>query len=174
MRELFLSASASAGKANGKWRRPDGLTPILERLADADGIIFGSPVLFPQHYRQECVCSSKGSSSSISSTTPTNPRCPPETDAHGVRLHHERALPKSCSRATTRRASRAWSLSFRGVFSKPENPLCERHVSNSADYSKYKADRFSETDKARHREQQFPIDCQKAFELGKALVKRNG
>ena len=43
-----------------------------------------------------------------------------------------------------------------------------------SDYSKYKADRFSETDKARHREQQFPIDCQKAFELGKALVKRNG
>ena len=52
------------------------------------------------------------------------------------------------------------------VFSKPEILY--------VNYSKYKADRFSEPDKARQRERQFPIDCQKAFELGKALVKRNG
>ena len=59
------------------------------------------------------------------------------------------------------------------VFSKPET-LYVNDTYQFSDYSKYKADRFSETDKARHREQQFPIDCQKAFELGKALVKRNG
>ena len=59
------------------------------------------------------------------------------------------------------------------VFSKPET-LYVNDTYQFSDYSKYKADRFSETDKARHREQQFPIDCQKAFELGEALVKRNG
>ena len=59
------------------------------------------------------------------------------------------------------------------VFSKPE-PLYVNDTYQFSDYSKYKADRFSEPDKARQRERQFPIDCQKAFELGKALVKRNG
>ena len=34
------------GKSYGKCAVRDGLTPILERLADADGIIFGSPVYF--------------------------------------------------------------------------------------------------------------------------------
>ena len=59
------------------------------------------------------------------------------------------------------------------VFSKPEI-LYVNDTYQFSDYSKYKADRFSEPDKARQRERQLPIDCQKAFELGKALVKRNG
>ena len=39
------------------------------------------------------------------------------------------------------------------------------------DYSKYKSDAFSEEEKAEHRKMQFPLDCQKAFELGANLIK---
>ena len=45
MRELFR-VQAPRGKSYGKCAVRDGLTPILERLADADGIIFGSPIYF--------------------------------------------------------------------------------------------------------------------------------
>ena len=58
------------------------------------------------------------------------------------------------------------------VFSKPET-LYVNDTYQFSDYSKYKVECFSEPDKARQRERQFPIDCQKAFELGKDLVKRN-
>ena len=39
------------------------------------------------------------------------------------------------------------------------------------DYSKYKSSAFSEEEKAEHRKIQFPLDCQKAFELGVNLIK---
>ncbi len=41
-----------------------------------------------------------------------------------------------------------------------------------SDYSKYDCDLFNEPDKAAHRDTQFPIDCQKAFELGQRLVQK--
>jgi multimeric flavodoxin WrbA len=39
------------------------------------------------------------------------------------------------------------------------------------DYSKYEASRFSEPHKAQVRAEQFPIDCQNAFDMGVMLVK---
>jgi hypothetical protein len=39
------------------------------------------------------------------------------------------------------------------------------------DYSKYKSTAFSEVAKTAHRNVQFPLDCQKAFELGASLIK---
>lgn len=38
------------------------------------------------------------------------------------------------------------------------------------DYSKYKMEIFSEEEKARQRELEFPVDCRKARELGAALA----
>ncbi len=40
------------------------------------------------------------------------------------------------------------------------------------DYSKVRADRFSEKERAKIRNEQFPLDLQKAFDLGKKLVLR--
>ena len=141
------------GKSYGKCAVRDGLTPILERLADADGIIFGSPVYF-------------------------------HSITGKMRMFFERLLfqyfvytmnvPYQVMLESHYTESFQSMESFiQRVFSKPET-LYVNDTYQFSDYSKYKADRFSETDKARHREQQFPIDCQKAFELGKALVKRNG
>jgi hypothetical protein len=39
------------------------------------------------------------------------------------------------------------------------------------DYSKYKMEIFSEEEKAEHRRTQFPLDCQKAFQLAVKLIK---
>ena len=40
-----------------------------------------------------------------------------------------------------------------------------------ADYSKYNCDLFDESHKAKVRDEQFPKDLQKAFDLGKKLVE---
>lgn len=107
------------GKSYGKCVVRDGLTPILERLADADGIIFGSPVYFHsitgkmRMFFERLLFQYFVYDARLF-------RAVPETDAHGVRLHHERALPSHAPRATTRRASRAWSLSFRGCSPSPK------------------------------------------------------
>jgi hypothetical protein len=41
-----------------------------------------------------------------------------------------------------------------------------------SDYSRYDIDTFKAEDKAKHREEQFPIDLQNAYELGKRLVEK--
>ena len=44
-------------------------------------------------------------------------------------------------------------------------------VGQSDDYSKYEASMFDVKHKAEVKEKQFPIDCQKAYEMGERLVK---
>ena len=39
-----------------------------------------------------------------------------------------------------------------------------------SDYSKYESSIFSEAEKRRQREEQFPLDCQAAYGLGAKLV----
>lgn len=80
------------GKSYGKCAVRDGLTPILERLADADGITFGSPVYFHsitgkmRMFFERLLFQYFVYDARLF-------RAVPETDAHGVRLHPERALP---------------------------------------------------------------------------------
>lgn len=40
-----------------------------------------------------------------------------------------------------------------------------------SDYEKYESSMFSEEEKAKHKAKQFPIDCEKAFNIGVQLVK---
>ena len=39
------------------------------------------------------------------------------------------------------------------------------------DYSKYESSLFDPAAKKKHREEQFPLDCKKAYELGARLVQ---
>ena len=40
------------------------------------------------------------------------------------------------------------------------------------DYSKYVADSYDPVEKAKRRAEVFPLDCEKAFEMGKRFVQR--
>ena len=107
------------GKSYGKCAVQDGLTPILERLADADGIIFGSPVYFHsitgkmrmfferllfQYFVYDADYSA------------LSPKRMPTAFVYTMNVPYQVMLE-----STTRRASRAWSLSFRGCSPSP-NP----------------------------------------------------
>ena len=56
------------------------------------------------------------------------------------------------------------------LFTKPL-VMCSNNTYQFEDYSKYKAERFSEEEKFTHRKTQFPLDCQKAYEIGINLLK---
>ena len=49
--------------------------------------------------------------------------------------------------------------------------VCNTYQFN--DYSKYAANLFSEEEKARHRRDHFPLDLQRAYDLGRRLVERS-
>ena len=56
-----------------------------------------------------------------------------------------------------------------GVFG-PTEILCSYDTYQFSDYDRYDAATFSEAHKAEVRDNQFPIDLEKAYELGKRLV----
>lgn len=56
------------------------------------------------------------------------------------------------------------------IFTKPEL-MYSYNTYQFDDYSKYKVECFSEEDKAKQRDNQFPLDCQRAFEIGANLIK---
>ncbi len=51
-------------------------------------------------------------------------------------------------------------------------PLCSTDTYQFDDYSKYVSSIFNPQEKAKRREEVFPQDCQKAFEMGARFVKR--
>ena len=59
--------------------------------------------------------------------------------------------------------------SIERIFTKPQI-MDSNDTYQFDDYSKYKSDAFSEQAKAEHRKVQFPLDCQKAFEIGASLI----
>ena len=63
----------------------------------------------------------------------------------------------------------AWGLELCLGYSET---LCSYDTYQFTDYSRYEANAFNESDKAKRRDEQFPKDLQNAFELGKRLVAK--
>ena len=158
------------GKSYGKCAVRDGLTPILERLADADGIIFGSPVYFHsitgkmRMFFERLLFQYFVYDADYSSLAPKRM---PTAFVYTMNVPYQVMLESHYTESF-----QSMELFIGKIFGKPET-LYVNDTYQFSDYSKYKVECFSEPDKARQRERQFPIDCQKAFELGKDLVKRN-
>lgn len=57
------------------------------------------------------------------------------------------------------------------VFTKPDH-VYSCNTYQFSDYSKYKCECFDEKDKKKQLEEQFPIDCENAFNLGVNLAKK--
>lgn len=156
------------GASYGKCAVKDDIQEVLEKVSQADGLIFGSPIYFGNITGQ--------------------------LQSFLERLlfpylvydnHHSSIAPKKMPTAFiyTMNVPEEFmdKVGYLSTFNKIESTL--GHIltkplvmySNNTyqfdDYSKYKADLFSEEEKAEHRKMQFPLDCQKAFKLGANLIK---
>lgn len=156
------------GKSYGKCAVKDDLQEVLEKLSQADGIIFGSPVylwditgqlrsfierlLFPY-----LVYDNNGTSLA--------PKKMPTAIIYTMNVTEE-AMNKFGYLATFNNVEAVIGR----IFTKPL-AMYSNDTYQFDDYSKYKMEVFSEEAKAAHRKIQFPIDCQKAFEIGTSLIK---
>lgn len=157
------------GKSYGRCAVKDPLTSVLQQLAEADGIIFGSPVYFG---------SITGKMKSFLE------RFLFQYSVYD--MHYSSLAPKKMPTAfiytmnVTDAVMHEWGYlqNFKDIeraiekmFTKPQT-LYANDTYQFNDYSKYKMEIFSEKEKARHRDQQFPVDCQKAFRVGASLAGR--
>jgi len=155
------------GKSYGRCGFPDALTPVLEKLSQADGLIFGSPIYFGSITgKLRCLLErllfpylvyDQNYSSIAPKRMPTafiyamNVTAA-EMDEYGYRSGLERM-----------------EMFVGRMFGKP----ALLHACNTYqfdDYAKYKAEKFSEPEKAAYRDKHFPLELAEAARIGAAMV----
>ncbi len=157
------------GKSYGKCAMNDELTPVLEKLKDADAVILGSPIYlgnstgemrsFMERYIFPFLVYSENPRSLYPRNIPigyiyTTGAKEENFDVFG--LHKVIELNEGV-------ATRIFGYS---------ESLYSTDTYQFDDYSKYVADRFDSEEKAKRREEVFPKDCEKTFEMGIRFIKR--
>lgn len=163
-----FACKSKGGKSYGKCAVNDELTPILRKVEEADAIILGSPVYF-------------GTATA-------------EMRAFMERLLYPYIVYEANSPSLFKRKistgliytmgateSQMKEIGYEQHFMFSE--MFMKHIFGSSetlyvndtyqfeDYSKYVSTLYNADDKAKRREEEFPIDCQRAFDMGVRFVK---
>ena len=156
------------GKHYGRCAIKDGITPVLEKLTQADAIVFGTPIYFSEVTGMLRMLEER-----LLFPWFVYAEGWPSLASKKIRsaFVYTMNLPEA--------AMKEWGYPERlgkmeatvgGVFGCPPEALYVCDTTQFDDYSKFKCDVFSGEEKARWREAHFPEDCRKAEEMGKRLV----
>ena len=162
-------------KTNGVCALRDELRPILERARQADVLVLGSPIYFSYPTGMFRLFIERLLFPIMSySINPdgTRPRAIDRTIYSGI------IYTMNCTEDFAPKVRYLELLA-------PNADVCERvlgycetlcayNTYQFADYSRYDANMFSEPDKAKYRDEHFPEDLRKAYELGKRLAEKAG
>lgn len=157
------------GKHYGHCALDDCLKPILRQLAEADGIFFGSPIYYGnvsgkmRSFLERLLFQYNVYDANYTSLAP---KCMPTAFCYTMNVTEAMAEEFAYKQALLSMES-----AIGRIFSPPET-LFAYNTYQFDDYAKYKAERFSEPEKAAYRERQFPLDCQEAARLGQAMVEK--
>ena len=156
------------GKHYGTCAVKDGLTPILEKLAQADAIVFGSPIYFGnvtgmmRMLEERLLFPWLVYAEGWPSLAPKKFRA---AFVYTMNVTEETMREWGYPEHLGKMESYIWSF----LGSDPE-VLYVNNTVQFDDYGKFKCEIFSGEEKARWREAHFPEDCEKAEELGARLV----
>ncbi len=161
-------------KTNGVCALRDGLRPVLEKIADADGVIIGSPVYYGNLTGQVLSFINRM----------LYPVAQFELDPATGKMMSMLRKPKRCALIVTMNASEEY-LKQSPMIQTFENMSgmigmvlgsCETLYSCDTlqynDYSQYYAGLWDEAAKRHQHETQFPVDLKNAYELGKRVAQQ--
>ena len=147
----------------------DDLTPVLEKLKNADALIFGSPIYyrtitgqmhsFYERFFFPYMQYKEGYPTLVEKKIPT--AC----------IYTMNVNEKEMLEGGYRQNMELWENFLTWYYSKPLIAYAF-NTYQFDDYSKYICETFNEKDKAKYRDEQFPIDLQNAYELGQKLLKQ--
>lgn len=162
-----LQCKRAGGKSYGKCALKDELTPVLEKLAEADGIVFGSPIYFG-NITGKLTCLLERLLFQF----------------HTYHAGYATIAPKRMKTAFayTMNVDENWMAeagyertlasmqSFIGRVFTPPQALYVCNTYQIEDFAKYEIEAFNEADKLAHKARQFPVDLKRAFDLGAGLA----
>ncbi|MCH5277518.1 MAG: flavodoxin family protein [Desulfovibrionaceae bacterium] len=155
------------GPSYGRCGLRDSLWPVLDKLARADALIFGSPIYFGgisgllRSFLERLLFPFGVYDAAYSSIAPKKM---PTAFIYTMNVTAEVMAAQGYA-DLLRPMER-----FAGNVFLPPRVLYVHDTYQFDDYSKYKADRFSEAAKRKQWDDQFPLDCRRAFDLGAALA----
>lgn len=165
-----FSCKLKDGKSYGKCAFKDDLTPILEKAVNADAIILGSPIYFG------------GTTGAMRSfierfTFPYLIYDWDPTNTMGLKMPIGFIYTMNDTKEHMDKFG--WEPALKFVESLLARAFCSSVESLNVhdtyqfnDYSKYVAIAFDEKEKAKVREEQFPTDCQNAFDMGVRMAQQ--
>lgn len=162
-----FACKLKSGKSYGKCAHKDELKPLLETLRDADAILLGSPIYFGnitgmmRSFIERLAFQYTIYDVNYSSLFP---RKIPIGFIYTMNLDEKRMREWGYIEALSGLEKRLGS-----IFGSSE-VLYVTDTYQFKDYSKYEVTAFSEPHKAQRRKEVFPIDCEKAYDMGARFV----
>ncbi len=165
-----FSCKRIGGKSYGHCAQKDDLTPVFKNVETADAILIGSPIYY--------------------SITTGETRCflerlmyqysvydPPRSTLFGRKIrtgfiYTAGAKEEMVKEMGFDRNAQLTEMAMARIFGSCES-MFVTDTYQFDDYSKYVSTLFDPEEKKKHREVQFPKDCQKAYDLGARLVRKN-
>ena len=157
------------GKSYGKCAMNDELTPVLAKLKDADAVILGSPIYLGnstgemRSFMERFIFPYLVYSANPMSLYPKNI---PVGYIYTMNIKEEYFDVFGLHKVIELNQGVATR-----IFGYSESLYCT-DTYQFDDYSKYVSDRYDPAEKAKRRAEVFPLDCEKAFEMGKKFIKR--
>lgn len=164
-----FACKLKGGKSFGKCAVKDELTPVLERLEDADAVILGSPIYLGnstgemRSFMERYIFPYITYSIDIQTFYPRNI---PVGFIYTMNITEDLFELVGINKLIE---SNEWVATR--IFGYSES-LCSTDTYQFDDYSKYASSIFNLQEKAKRRKEVFPRDCEKAFEMGARFVKR--
>ncbi len=157
------------GKGYGRCNVKDDLTELFIKIEDADAVILGSPIYFGVVTGEMRSFMERMIFPYFSYTSPPKSLFPNKIKTAFV---YTMNIPKELVE------DYGYPLMFANnkqlfsmVFGSSES-FFSYDTCQFKDYSKYVSERFDPVHKAKHREQQFPVDMERAFEMGVRMAKK--
>lgn len=150
------------GKSYGRCAEKDELTPILEKIEEADGIILGSPIYLGIVTGEMRSLMERLIFPYLTYTDPPRTLFPRKVNAgfiYTMNITEDRVKGFFDQHVSIN------EMFLQRIFGSSEALFCY-DTYQFDDYSKVVADRFDPEKKAKVRKEVFPKDCEKAYEMG--------
>lgn len=162
-----FACKTPGGKSYGRCARQDGLTPLLGQIEAADGLILASPVYYGTVTGEMRSFMERLFFPFMTYTDPPGSLFP-----RTIRTAFLCTLGATEEMAKDRGFDRHIAINelfLQLIFGSAET-LCSYDTMQFEDYSRVFAPRFDPVRKAKRRDEVFPEDCRKAFELGTRIA----
>jgi multimeric flavodoxin WrbA len=155
------------GKSYGKCAMKDDLHPVLEAVETADALIVGSPIYFGSATGETRSFLERLLFPYLVYTAPPTSLFPKKIDTAFI---YTMNVPEERVRDAGGQQMALNEFAFRMVFGGSCETLTSTETWQFDDYSKVISSLFNIGQRAKRREEVFPADCQKAFEMGVRLA----